>query len=235
MFEADYAVTRGGYSKVASIEMFEAIGLAQYGRIARVSRHAPGPVSFETYRRTLAPVFRALYRMELRGQEHVPMHGPLIVAANHESVLDAFALAAAIPRPLRYLAKEQLWRNRVLAAWLDDVGAIPVTRGRGDHRAMRAATAALEVGDAIGIFPSGGVRREGPWLQGAARMALATGAPLLPVRLLGTHEALSRRHVGLPRLAALVGEPLPVAAGAGTVAARALTERLQASVLALGT
>ena len=56
LFEADYAVTRG-YSKVASIEMFEAIGLAQYGRIARVSRHAPGPLSYETYRRALSPSF----------------------------------------------------------------------------------------------------------------------------------------------------------------------------------
>jgi 1-acyl-sn-glycerol-3-phosphate acyltransferase len=202
-----------------------------------VSRRAVrlSPLSFEAYRRTLGPVVRSLYRMEIRGQANVPLDGPVIVAANHESVLDAFALAAAIPRPLRFLAKEQLWRHRLLAAWLDDVGAIPVARDRGDRGALGAATAALRAGEAVGIFPAGGVRREGPWLRGAARMALATGTPLLPVRLLGTRQALSRGHLRLTRLGALIGEPLPVAAGAETVAAaRALTERLQRAVLALG-
>ena len=186
-------------------------------------------------RRTLGPVVRTVYRMEIRGRERVPRMGPLIVAANHDSVLDAFALAAAIPRPLRYLAKEELWRYRLLAALLDDLGAIPVRRGRTDRGAIDSATAALARAEAVGLFPEGGVRHEGPWLRGAARMALATGAPLLPVRLLGTAEALRRGHIGFPRLAALIGEPLRVEPGDATVAAaRSLTRRLQTAVEALG-
>ena len=97
----------------------------------------------------------------------------------------------------------------------------PGHRGRSDRGAIAAAIAALEAGEVVGIFPEGGVRREGPWLRGAARMALATGAPLLPVRLLGTRKALGRRQVGFPPLAALIGEPIAVERASRTVALRA--------------
>ena len=88
----------------------------------------------------------------------------------------------------------------------------------------------------MGLFPEGGVMREGPWLRGAARMALATGTPLLPVRLLETRKALGSRSFGFPRLAVLIGEPI---AGRRTTPtpelARELTDEVQATVEALGT
>ena len=193
-------------------------------------------MSFETYRRVVAPVVRVVYRLEVRGQEHVPPVGPLVIAANHDSVIDPFVLAAAISRPTRYLGKAELWRVPLLRLWLDNVEAIPVERGRSDAGAIESAVAALEAGEVVGIFPEGGVAREGPWLRGAARMALATGAPLLPVRLLETRKALGRGQVGFPRLAALIGEPIAVERTSPTAElARELTDRLQAAVEALGT
>lgn len=193
-------------------------------------------MSFETYRRVVAPVVRVVYRLEVRGQEHVPPVGPLVIAANHDSVLDPFVLAAAISRPTRYLGKAELWRVPLLRLWLDNVEAIPVERGRSDALAIESAAAALRAGEVVGIFPEGGVAREGPWLRGAARMALATGAPLLPVRLLETRKALGRGQVGFPRLAALIGEPIAVERTSPTAElARELTDRLQAAVEALGT
>jgi 1-acyl-sn-glycerol-3-phosphate acyltransferase len=76
--------------------------------------------------------------------------------------------------------------------------------------------------------------RGGVWSRGAARLALATGTPLVPVRIVGSALALSRRRVGLPRLRVLVGEPIPVARAEPTVAsARDLTRELQARVDAL--
>lgn len=193
-------------------------------------------MSFETYRRVVAPVVRVVYRLEVRGQEHVPPVGPLVIAANHDSVLDPFVLAAAISRPPRYLGKAELWRVPLLRLWLDNVEAIPVERGRSDALAIESAVAALRAGEVVGIFPEGGVAREGPWLRGAARMALATGAPLLPVRLLETRKALGRGQVGFPRLAALIGEPIAVERTSPTAElARELTDRLQAAVEALGT
>ena len=193
-------------------------------------------MSFETYRRVVGPVVRVVYRLEVRGQEHVPPVGPLVIAANHDSVLDPFVLAAAISRPTRYLGKAELWCVPLLRLWLDNVEAIPVERGRSDAGAIESAVAALEAGEVVGIFPEGGVAREGPWLRGAARMALATGAPLLPVRLLETRKALGRGQVGFPRLAALIGEPIAVERTSPTAElARELTDRLQAAVEALGT
>ena len=193
-------------------------------------------MSFETYRRVVAPVVRVVYRLEVRGQEHVPPVGPLVIAANHDSVLDPFVLAAAISRPTRSLGKAELWRVPLLRLWLDNVEAIPVERGRSDALAIESAVAALRAGEVVGIFPEGGVAREGPWLRGAARMALATGAPLLPVRLLETRKALGRGQVGFPRLAALIGEPIAVERTSPTAElARELTDRLQAAVEALGT
>ncbi len=167
-------------------------------------------LSFETYRRSLTPLVRAAYRLEVRGQEHVPATGALVVAANHDSMLDPFVLAAAIPRPMRYLGKSELWRVPVLRCVARQRRGDPGAAGASDVGAIAAAIAALEAGEVVGIFPEGGVGREGPWLRGAARLALATGAPLLPVRLLDTRKALGRGGVGFPPLAALIGEPIAV-------------------------
>ncbi len=193
-------------------------------------------MSYEAYRRTLTPVVGAVYRLEVRGQEQVPESGGFVVAGNHASMLDPFVLAAAIPRSIRFLAKSELWSVPLLPSWLRSVEAISVERGGSDVAAIRAAIDALENGEVVGIFPEGGVMREGPWLRGAARMALAAGVPLLPVRLLGTRSALGGGRFGFPRLVALIGEPIPVEREEPTgELARALTDHLQAAVEALGT
>ena len=193
-------------------------------------------MSYEDYRRALTPVVRAVYRVEVRGQENVPWAGGLVVAGNHDSMLDPFLLAAVIPRPMRYLGKAELWTVPGLRWWLGTVDAIPIHRGRNDIVAISSAIEALESGEVVGIFPEGGVGREGPWLRGAARMALATGAPLLPVRLLGTRNAFGRGRIAFPPLAALIGEPIAVECTEPTAElARELTDRLQAAVESLGT
>lgn len=190
--------------------------------------------SYDRTRGLLGPAVRALYRMEIRGGEHVPAAGALVVAANHESVLDAFVLGAAVPRTLHFVAKEELWRYPLVGALLDVLGAIPVARGRGDRGMVDRGLEVLAGGEAVALFPEGRVRHEGPWLRGAARLALATGAPLLPVRLLGTADALSPGRIGLPRVAALIGQPVRVDRGRVTVAAaRALTTDLQRTVASL--
>jgi 1-acyl-sn-glycerol-3-phosphate acyltransferase len=193
-------------------------------------------LSYETYRRALTPLIRGLYRVEVRGAHNIPPTGPLVVTGNHDSVLDPFLMAAVVPRPIHFVGKSELWRFPPLALWLGTIGAIPVVRGGSDLEAIASAVAVLEAGEAVGIFPEGGVKREGPWLRGAARMALATGAPLLPIRFLDTRRAVGRGRVGLPPLAALVGEPIPVVRAVPTPElARSLTDRLQAAVESLGT
>ncbi|MEI7760869.1 MAG: lysophospholipid acyltransferase family protein [Thermoleophilia bacterium] len=193
-------------------------------------------MSYEAYRRSLAPIVRAVYRLEVRGIEHVPADGGLVIAGNHESMLDPFVMSSAISRPIRYLAKSELWDVPFLSFWLESVEAISVKRGGSDVAAIEAAVAAIEAGEAVGLFPEGGVKREGPWMRGAARLALATGAPILPVRLLETRKALGKNSFGFPRIVALIGKPLAVEQTTPTPElARALTDRLQAAVEELGT
>lgn len=148
-------------------------------------------------------------------------------------MLDPVLVALAADQPLHFLAKKELWRTRP-GAWLADAyGAIPVARGRGDRAALGRAEALLEAGETVAIFPEGTVRG-GVWSRGAARLALATGTPLVPVRIVGSALALSRGRVGLPRVRVLVGEPIAVQRAQPTVvAARTLTRELQARVDAL--
>jgi 1-acyl-sn-glycerol-3-phosphate acyltransferase len=173
---------------------------------------------------------RLLYRLEIVGR--VPP-GPCIVAANHESLLDAPVLALAARQPVHFLAKVGLWRYRPSAWLMDNLGGIPIRRDRRDLIALEAAQDRLREGLTVGIFPQGNIRG-GEWTRGAARLALATGVPLVPVRIVGTARALSRGRIAFPRLRVIVGEPIPVAAGRSTVAgARELTRELQARVEAL--
>ena len=176
--------------------------------------NGPMPFSAPTYaqvRRTFSGFVRAIYRIEVVGAGHVPVIGPVVIASNHDSFLDGIILGAAISRELRFVAKAELWRSRLLAWMLNGLGAIRVERNRCDFHALAEVLQALNAGQAVAIFPQGAVRGERPWHRGAAHVALVTGAPLVPVRLVGTARALSRGRIGFPRLRVIVGEPIKVA------------------------
>ena len=152
--------------------------------------------------------------------------GAVVVAANHESVLDPPLLALAADQPLHFLAKVELWRYPPGAWLMDALGGIPITRDRRDRDALGRALELLEAGEAVALFPEGTVQG-GVWTRGAARLALTAGVPLVPVRIVGSGRALSRRRVGFPRLRLVVGEPISVERGRPTVAAaRDLTDRV---------
>ncbi|THJ11949.1 MAG: 1-acyl-sn-glycerol-3-phosphate acyltransferase [Nitrospira sp. CG24C] len=117
---------------------------------------------------------------------------------------------------------------------LDGLGAVGIKRGNGDRLALARMRQALEAGQAVAIFPQGAVRGDRVWHRGAARMALVTGAPLVPVRLIGTARALAQGRIGFPRLRVIIGEPIKVTrAPEEPVAATKLTERLRAIVESL--
>ncbi len=173
---------------------------------------------------------RLLYRIEVVG---LAPAGPCVVAANHESMLDPLVLALSARQPLRFLAKVELWQGPPGAWLMNALGGIPIRRDRRDLVSVGEAEELLRAGESVAIFPQGTVRG-GAWTRGAARLALATGVPLVPVRIIGTAKALSRRRVGFPRIRIVVGEPIVVAAAKPTVAAaRELTRELEARVDAL--
>jgi 1-acyl-sn-glycerol-3-phosphate acyltransferase len=173
------------------------------------------------------PIARKLYRVELRGTENIPATGGVILVANHESLFDPWILALATPRPVRYMAKSELWRYPPVGRALEAFGAFPVERGAGDATAISNAAKLLRRGEMLGIFPQGTSKQLGsrPFHRGAARLALATGAPIVPVRLVGTRgfPRPGRAHAQV-----IVGEPISVDPTKPTlVAAKELTKRVE--------
>jgi 1-acyl-sn-glycerol-3-phosphate acyltransferase len=195
------------------------------------------PFSAPTYTQVrcfFGSIVRTMYRLEVVGVDRLPVTGPAIIAPNHESVLDGIVLGAVISRELRFLAKAELWQSRLLRWVLDGLGAIGIKRGHGDQLALARMRQALEAGQAVAIFPQGAICGDRVWHRGAARLALVTGAPLVPVRLIGTVRALARGRIGFPRLRIIFGEPIKVAqAQEEPVAAAKLTERLRVAVESL--
>ena len=181
------------------------------------------------------PAARTVYRMEIAGSERIPAEGPCILVANHESVIDPFVLGLATPRTVRFMAKAELWRNVAVRTVMEGFGAFPVDRGRGDFDAFSRGGRLLADGEILGIFGQGTCLpfRQRPFMRGAARLALETGSPLVPVALVGTEQAVRphRLRVGLPRIRILVGRPYEVAKARPTVtAARELTRRMENAI-----
>ena len=179
-------------------------------------------------RAILQPVFHVYFRMRRLGIEHVPSSGPVIFAANHRSFLDPFVIGTLTRRPVYYVAKKELFAHPVVGWLLSRLGAFPIDRGAGDHQAMETARQILERGDCVVIFPEGTRKRPGPLgapRRGVGRLALQTGAPVVPVAVFGT-EAVRRGwrirphrvtlRCGRPLTFPRVVEPTPGEAGAVT-------------------
>jgi 1-acyl-sn-glycerol-3-phosphate acyltransferase len=121
---------------------------------------------------------------------------------------------------------------------MEKFGTFPIERTGGDGVGISRASELLFEGEALGMFPQGTCLpyRSRPFKRGAARLALATGVPVVPVALIGTEKALrpGRFKLGLPRVRVLVGEPIPVERAEPTIAdATALTERIEQTISAL--
>ncbi len=199
------------------------------------------PLLYDTLGRgVLFPLHRALWRPVIEGAEHIPTTGPAVIAPNHESLLDPFFLALATRRHLHYMAKVELWELKLLPGFghvMESFAAFPVRRGESDGGAIDAALDVLREGHLVGVFPQGTCLpyRERRWRKGAARLALETGCPLVPVALVNTEQALQprTRKLGLPQVRIIVGEPLLPEGPATPEAAELLTARLEAAVAAL--
>jgi 1-acyl-sn-glycerol-3-phosphate acyltransferase len=169
-----------------------------------------------------------LYRVRIEGAERIPASGGCILVANHESLIDPWILCLATPRRVRFMAKAELWRYPVVRQAMEAYGTFPVERGSGDTGAMARAGELLEQGKVLGMFPRGTSKPSGNrlWHRGAARLALAHGVPIVPVRLEHTRQLLPRRPMAIH-----VGEPIRPERGRPTIAAsKELTARLEAAV-----
>jgi 1-acyl-sn-glycerol-3-phosphate acyltransferase len=138
-------------------------------------------------------LFRTLFRVEVRGGEHVPRSGPVLIAGNHTGFLDGPLVYALSPRSATFLTKSELFVGP-LAKALGWLGQIPVHRGHPDRAALRAGLSVLQAGGALGVFPEG-TRGAGTLehvSDGLGYLALRSGAPIVPVAVLGTAEAMPK-------------------------------------------
>ena len=150
--------------------------------------------------RVASPLLRLAFGVRMTGLEHVPARGPTLIAFNHVSPLDgpvlAVAFAARTGRPVRFLVAAEFFRRRVHGWVLRTFEQIPIRRGEGDGAALDAALEALRSGSAIAIAPEGAVNADPEHLQrirrGIARLALPTGAPIVPVGMWGTQTRWPR-------------------------------------------
>lgn len=164
----------------------------------------------------LTPVLHVCCRIKVEGREHVPKSGPLILASNHRSFLDSIFIPLVIRRRVTFVAKAEYFDDRKVAWFFRGVGQIPIRRegGSASERALQSAMEVLEGGGVFGIYPEGTRTRDGKLHRGhtgVARLALRTGAPIIPIGLVGTDE-VQPIDSKLPRLFRTVricfGEPI---------------------------
>ena len=183
--------------------------LSQHHR--RIRERGVNPWVYWPVRLVLKPFLLLFFRMRRTGREHVPTEGPVILASNHRSFLDPFVIGACVKQPIYFVAKRELFDRRIAGWILNCLGAFPVKRGESDEESMATALALLDRGETVMIFPEGTRQRSGPLRQpkrGVGRLALQSGAPVVPIAVKGTERA-RRGYVFRPvRVDLRFGPPL---------------------------
>jgi len=199
-------------------------------------RH-PETFRLSRIRATARAIIRRRYKIVLHHPERVPMRGPVVFAANHVGVLDGPILAIFSPRPVHALTKREMFRGR-MGRFLLKAGQISVDRFQTDPLAVKTSLRVLRDGGAVGIFPEGG-RGAGElelFHRGAAYLAMVTGAPVVPVIMVGTREPGGHSN-SMPQRGTVIdvvyGEPIgfeqtpwPRTRSAVGAASRKLRERM---------
>ncbi len=182
---------------------------------------------------------RTWLRLSVKGVENIPTSGAFILAPVHRSNIDTPIASAVTRRRMRFMAKDSLWKIKIVGSAFSALGAFPVTRGSADLEALKRCIAFVNAGEPVVLFPEG-TRQVGdnlaPLFDGAAYVALKTQVPIIPVGIGGSQEVIPRGSMKIRRLrcAVLVGSPIYPATTSGSRAPRGdvreLTKRLSASM-----
>jgi 1-acyl-sn-glycerol-3-phosphate acyltransferase len=174
----------------------------------------PAHVVLHRLRPAAAAIVRRRWDLTVRGAERVPTRGPVVIAANHIGFMDGPLMAIVAPRPVHLLAKHEMYHGS-LGAFLNASGQIPVERSGPDPVAVKTALRVLRESGAVGVFPEGtrGAGEVARVKPGAAYLAMAAGATVVPLVFLGTRlPGGSNNSVPPPRSPFVMsfGEPIPV-------------------------
>lgn len=136
-------------------------------------------------------LLRLMYRVRVKGVEHIPQNGSAVLCANHISNLDPLLIGSALKRPVHFMAKEEIFRISWIGAFIRKLHAFPVKRGQLDRYALKHALSVLREGSMLGIFPEGTRSKTGELgdaHSGAALMALKTSSPIIPIAIVGPYR-----------------------------------------------
>jgi 1-acyl-sn-glycerol-3-phosphate acyltransferase len=184
---------------------------------ARARRRGPDWV-YGLVRMLLTPYLLIVHRARCIGSDQVPATGPVIVAPNHFSFLDHFFVAVFLRRHVRFMAKSQLFKPPMQFIYRHG-GVFPVRRGHRDEEAFLTAEQILRHGGLVTLYPEAGRSRTGKLAEhakpGVGRLALDSGALVVPVAIHGTLKARNWRRLQFPKVTILFGEPVTFPAEAG--------------------
>jgi len=164
---------------------------------------------YKIVRGFLVFVAHVLYRIQITGRENIPKEGAFLLCGNHIHAFDGAVLAVASKRPLRFLSKQEIFKNRLFGWVLKKMGAFPINRGTADMQAYRHTINSLKEGHGLLIFSQGTRMKDFENAKsGVAVFALKTGAPIVPVGIKGTYKFRSKLRIQ-------IGEPISMEEYAG--------------------
>lgn len=173
------------------------------------------PALYRVLRASLPSIVMPYFKVTVEGLEHVPTHGPAVIAGNHLSFIDSFVLALCLPRPLYYLGKSDYWESARTRWLVAGAGVVPVYRDGGDRGggSLRAGVQLLERGDLLGIYPEGTRSPDGRLYRGKTgpvRMAIEARAPVVPFGVIGSDIAMpqDRRVIRRAPITLRFGAPI---------------------------
>ena len=201
---------------------------------------------YQVVRGLFAVLGKLLFRLEIRGRENIPKHGPVILAPGaHRSNIEIFVVCSATRRRLRYMGKDSLWKNPASDWFFSSLGGFPVNRDAADREAMNQTLDLVEQGEVVAIFPEG-TRRTGPRIDpehlrdGVAYIASRAQVPIVPIGIGGSERVMppKAKYLRPTKMVLVVGEPMQPAplkesGRVSRTAVRELTEELRTTLQSL--
>ncbi len=170
---------------------------------------------YHSLRFILKGIFNLLYRVEKTGLDKIPITGKVILCSNHMSYLDPVLIGPYLPRYVYFMAKKELFGNKILAGLIAFLNAFPVDRNSLDRRTFTTSLEVLKDENLLGVFPEGtrstdGVVREGK--RGIGLVCFLSKAPILPIAISGTNKIIQkpRKRIFFPKIRIIVGDLIDV-------------------------
>lgn len=182
----------------------------EFDRFHAIARRGSAGWTYEPVRFTVVPFMLIAFRARALDTQNVP-NGPVILAPNHGSFMDHFFTGGFLRRRVRFMAKSQLFQRGFATYIYSHGGVFPVRRGHHDEEAFITAFELLRRGEAVVMYPEGGRSRTGDLAAearpGVGRLALESGAPVVPVAILGSHQVRNWKRFQFPRVTVQFGSP----------------------------